>query len=515
MVWFVLLLAFFPSVLAKGSCEDKLRECEARNPSRAVCGSDGKTYPTRCHLLKARCAGDPALAVVQVGSCSDEQPCFAEQEARKGEVGLDFVPKCLPSGQYAPIQCHEGTGYCWCVTPQGKPLSNTSVKNSTPVCVTHKQRRDPMRREHKHRKACRKIDRTKLINNLVRIFKVEFNRTDMLPASGNETELEKMGVEWKFGTLDMNSNKNLTLNEYQELKKLVRKAVKPKKCSKNFINICDKDKDATITYQEWTNCLVKKPIAKKFKDKKKKSSSKVGSPHLSPGLPGLLNERVSPVEEVPPEKKDEPEVSDCLTDRKNVLGELTEIHFELFIPECTADGRYEKTQCYKSTGYCWCVNEDSGKPIPGTSRKYINPKCDTLQLPMRPMKGCPEQKKIMFLNELREFFIKKYPSSSDPTGEQFAIWTFQVIDTSKNKFLDKKEMGPLRTLLLSFSPNVKRCGKKFARYCDVNHDKKISLTEWVNCLDTESSAVGMTVTQSPKRKGPNPLETILKPDDYD
>ncbi|CAH1392476.1 unnamed protein product [Nezara viridula] len=385
MVWFVLLLAFFPSVLAKGSCEDKLRECEARNPSRAVCGSDGKTYPTRCHLLKARCAGDPALAVVQVGSCSDEQPCFAEQEARKGEVGLDFVPKCLPSGQYAPIQCHEGTGYCWCVTPQGKPLSNTSVKNSTPVCVTHKQRRDPMRREHKHRK----------------------------------------------------------------------------------------------------------------------------------GLPGLLNERVSPVEEVPPEKKDEPEVSDCLTDRKNVLGELTEIHFELFIPECTADGRYEKTQCYKSTGYCWCVNEDSGKPIPGTSRKYINPKCDTLQLPMRPMKGCPEQKKIMFLNELREFFIKKYPSSSDPTGEQFAIWTFQVIDTSKNKFLDKKEMGPLRTLLLSFSPNVKRCGKKFARYCDVNHDKKISLTEWVNCLDTESSAVGMTVTQSPKRKGPNPLETILKPDDYD
>ena len=71
-----------------------------------------------------------------------------------------------------------------------------------------------------------------------------------------------MGVEWKFGTLDLNSNKNLTLNEYQDFKKLVRKAVKPKKCSRNFINICDKDKDTTITYEEWTSCLVKKQVGK-------------------------------------------------------------------------------------------------------------------------------------------------------------------------------------------------------------------------------------------------------------
>ena len=32
-------------------------------------------------------------------------------------------------------------------------------------------------------------------------------------------------------------------------------------------------------------------------------------------------------------------------------------------------------QCYKSTGYCWCVEEASGRPIPGTSVKNERPDC--------------------------------------------------------------------------------------------------------------------------------------------
>ena len=39
------------------------------------------------------------------------------------------------------------------------------------------------------------------------------------------------------------------------------------------------------------------------------------------------------------------------------------------------------------TGYCWCVDEDSGKPIPGTSVKDQVPKCDAIAAPMRPMNG--------------------------------------------------------------------------------------------------------------------------------
>lgn len=37
----------------------------------------------------------------------------------------------VPSPQ---IQCHSYTGYCWCVTPNGRPISGTAVAHKTPRC---------------------------------------------------------------------------------------------------------------------------------------------------------------------------------------------------------------------------------------------------------------------------------------------------------------------------------------------------------------------------------------------
>lgn len=37
-------------------CAAKGGECD-ENKSRPVCGTDGQTYPTRCHLLRAQCSG--------------------------------------------------------------------------------------------------------------------------------------------------------------------------------------------------------------------------------------------------------------------------------------------------------------------------------------------------------------------------------------------------------------------------------------------------------------------------
>ena len=36
------------------------------------------------------------------------------------------------------------------------------------------------------------------------------------------------------------------------------------------------------------------------------------------------------------------------------------------MPSCEADGRYRKRQCRGSTGYCWCVDQETGKGIDGT-----------------------------------------------------------------------------------------------------------------------------------------------------
>ena len=39
-----------------------------------------------------------------------------------------FVPTCREDGFYAPVQCHGSTGFCWCVTKDGKKIPNTDVR---------------------------------------------------------------------------------------------------------------------------------------------------------------------------------------------------------------------------------------------------------------------------------------------------------------------------------------------------------------------------------------------------
>ena len=51
----------------------------------------------------------------------------------------------------------------------------------------------------------------------------------------------------------------------------------------------------------------------------------------------------------------------CLDDVANATGLIGE-----FIPQCEEDGSYSPVQCWSSTGYCWCVDEN-GIEIPGTS----------------------------------------------------------------------------------------------------------------------------------------------------
>lgn len=50
----------------------------------------------------------------------------------------------------------------------------------------------------------------------------------------------------------------------------------------------------------------------------------------------------------------------CQQAQLNASGLLGE-----FIPNCEDDGSYVSTQCWFSTGYCWCVDED-GLEVPGT-----------------------------------------------------------------------------------------------------------------------------------------------------
>lgn len=223
---------------------------------------------------------------------------------------------------------------------------------------------------------------------------------------------------------------------------------------------------------------------------------------------------------------EENDANDCISDKRSVLEDQKQNSQEKFyIPQCTPDGRYHRVQCY--SGYCWCVYQDTGKPIPGTSSKDRTPNCNPVPTPNRPMKGCPELKKQLFLRDLMDLMQKKMKASSTDSDEttakwqaskeeRVATWHFVMLDKNKNKVLERKEWKNFRTMVAN-NRQLRRCGKKLPRYCDINNDRRISMTEWLSCLNaqrpTTTDNLEKASTSKPKRMGPNPLDQFLNDDD--
>ena len=80
------------------------------------------------------------------------------------------------------------------------------------------------------------------------------------------------------------------------------------------------------------------------------------------------------------------ETRDCETERKNaMIQHQQDPDGKTYIPRCTALGKWAKAQCHDSSQYCWCVDEETGTPIQGTSTHKVQPQCD--QIVDREMKG--------------------------------------------------------------------------------------------------------------------------------
>ncbi|CAH2220828.1 jg27233, partial [Pararge aegeria aegeria] len=58
------------STQSSATCYHKVAACEANtgNANRAVCGTDGRTYPSKCHLMKAQCTGE-TVTIAHRGPC--------------------------------------------------------------------------------------------------------------------------------------------------------------------------------------------------------------------------------------------------------------------------------------------------------------------------------------------------------------------------------------------------------------------------------------------------------------
>ncbi|KYM97970.1 SPARC-related modular calcium-binding protein 1 [Cyphomyrmex costatus] len=503
--------------------------------STPVCGSDGVTYSNQCQVISKQCQGVSVL-IKHTGPCPETPACFsARLTARHG-----VRPACRDDGTYAPVQCHAETEYCWCVTPQGRPLPDTTVRYKKPRCLragsrsaastrSGQRRRSPTRKQrrqyvsNRHRNTCDRTEKSKFNGNLIENFKIEYRRTNI--STEDDKNVERV-LSWKFVKLDQNADGYLDKTEYKELRRLAKKAVRPKKCARTFARTCDLNRDLKLSKQEWGACLAndftqRKDNSRYFSDECNQTEEEFlkGSPAIGSPIQSL------PFNDDNSDTKEESDANDCISDRTSVLEDQKRAN--LYVPQCMSDGRYNRVQCY--SGYCWCVYQDTGKPIPGTSSNNGTPNCNPVPTPSRPMKGCPDLKKQLFLRDLMTLMQEKMEASNKLEAdfnettvkwqvskeERIATWHFVMLDKNKNKVLEKKEWKSFRTMIAN-NKQLRRCGKKLPRYCDINNDRRISMTEWLSCLNAQRPTIANNPEKpltTPKRIGPNPLDQFLNDDD--
>ncbi|XP_028856897.1 SPARC-related modular calcium-binding protein 1-like isoform X2 [Denticeps clupeoides] len=405
------------SLIAENEWPQKCLPGCSRGHPRSVCGSNGRLYKSSCAFQRAQCV-NPQLRAVPRSGCTDplKSKCqSARSQALESRALSDtvavFVPECNADGSFLQVQCHNQTGYCWCSTPDGKPVSRTTVMDFRPNCTGHlPQEAEQRRRDRGHWRPTS-----------------EPQRPNRAPAAGITAP-----PFW------------VTIQQNSEPKK--------NRSVKNSPRTCERER-ATLLAQRWQE--------------------------------------------------------------------------DTFVPECTADGRYNPVQCLIGTGYCWCVRTDTGRPLPGTSKRNKLPDCSPEQPRVgqpsqssntyrdRPLPGCPGARKVQFLQsllralQLEAQHVAKQtegrtrlavpgsestpafppsPSpaadseSSEPQEPQVVLrWHFQRLDRDHNGVLSEREARPLR-LYLRQSLRPRRCAKKFAQYCDQDHDRMLSLNELSVCL---------------------------------
>ncbi|ELK09986.1 SPARC-related modular calcium-binding protein 2, partial [Pteropus alecto] len=445
---------------------DKDKDCSldcGGSPQKPLCASDGRTFLSRCEFQRAKCK-DPQLEIAYRGSCKDsdmlldinrfgglaplptqwplggaldeeegpefhrrpsgarepftQQPassglrilhrcplrsrphmsrCVAErkytQEQARKELQQVFIPECNDDGTYSQVQCHSYTGYCWCVTSNGRPISGTAVAHKTPRCPGSIGEKLPQREGT--------------------------GRTDDASAPALETQPQgdEEDIASRYPTLWTEQVKS-----------------RQNKTNKNSVASCDEEQQSAL-------------------------------------------------EEARQPKND------------NVV-----------VPECAHGGLYKPVQCHLSTGYCWCVLVDTGRPVPGTSTRYEQPKCDHTARahPIkardlykgRQLPGCPGAKKNEFLTSVLDALSTDMVHAvSDPSApgrlsepdpshtleERVVHWYFKLLDKNSSGDIGKKEIKPFKRFLRKKS-KPKKCVKRFVDYCDANNDKSLSVHELMGCL---------------------------------
>uniref|UniRef100_A0AC34GXF2 Thyroglobulin type-1 domain-containing protein n=1 Tax=Panagrolaimus sp. ES5 TaxID=591445 RepID=A0AC34GXF2_9BILA len=211
------------------------------------------------------------------------------------------------------------------------------------------------------------------------------------------------------------------------------------------------------------------------------------------------------------------EKPNCRVEREKVISSIDPQYLDtIFIPKCTgeSDKFYIEIQCHQkpTRKYCWCVHPITGEPT-GSSLVETIDDCKKLSTKKKPqkfgsIKGCLPEKELLFYRKLFGLLTKEMREKSPllPNGPkrrkpQVAKWKFAMLDSNGNNEVERSEWKEFRATLRDLK-NVRKCGRNFIRFCDINKDGRINRREWMKCT--------VHAYRHAKSTKPNPFLTMLK-----
>uniref|UniRef100_A0A671PKS6 Thyroglobulin type-1 domain-containing protein n=1 Tax=Sinocyclocheilus anshuiensis TaxID=1608454 RepID=A0A671PKS6_9TELE len=217
----------------------------ARGCHQAVCGSNGRLYKSVFF---------PACPVHQ------HLKCLSLRASARSDSFAIFIPECNSDGTYTEVQCHNQTGYCWCSSPDGMPMSGSSVLHLRPNCtgefclgaestIVHgKTKQMSVLAEAAIQGSEERFVLECSADGRYRAVQTPEARPHVLtsPASFSSVQTLHRYFVW----LDADTDGLLSEREMRPLRLL-----RPRRCAKKLMQFCDRNVDRRLSAQELASCL--------------------------------------------------------------------------------------------------------------------------------------------------------------------------------------------------------------------------------------------------------------------
>ncbi|XP_032083234.1 SPARC-related modular calcium-binding protein 1-like isoform X1 [Thamnophis elegans] len=198
-------------------------------------------------------------------SCEQERR-EAIHEARQHQQEGTFIPECEGDGTYKEVQCHQATGYCWCVrVVSGRPIPGTSTRNFPPDCEADTATKSTeIRSLFRDRilPGCPGSKKTQFLTQLIKALSSHMLQSRLMtipyrrfPDSLAAPSLEDRAVRWQFTHLDRDFSNGVSERELRPFKLYMKQNARPKRCVRKFLDYCDLSGNRLISLPEFRGCL--------------------------------------------------------------------------------------------------------------------------------------------------------------------------------------------------------------------------------------------------------------------